>query len=136
VETGSIAIRAYGSVLGNVSLEQIRQMPSVTRTISIHSTSGTTNHKFRGTLLSNVIAAVNPDLFSSCQTVMPVGVDDYESNITMEEVLAENSVYLMYEDNGKPLKTKDNQPGAMRVIILDDVFGQRFTNYMIEVVLE
>jgi len=54
----------------------------------------------------------------------------------MEEVRAENAVYVMYEDNGQPLKTKMGEPGAMRVVVLDDVFGQRFTNYMIEFVLE
>lgn len=135
-ENSKIAIRSYGVVLGEVTLEEIRQMPSVTRTMSIHSTSGTTNHRFRGTLLANVIAAADPELLSTHQMVMPVGVDDYISGISMEEVLAENSVYLMYEDNGVPLTTKAGQPGAMRVIVLDDVFGQRFTNYMIEIVLE
>ncbi|HPF21025.1 MAG TPA: FMN-binding protein [Syntrophomonas sp.] len=135
-ETGSLAIRAYGVVLGEVSLEQIKAMPSVTRTMSIHSTSGTTSHKFKGTLLANVIAAVDPELLQKYQAVQPVGVDDYMSNITMEEVLAENAVYLMYEDNGQPLLTKPGKQGAMRVVVLDDVFGQRFTNYMIEVVLE
>lgn len=135
-ETGSLAIRAYGVVLGEVSLEQIKAMPGVTRTMSIHSTSGTTQHKFKGTLLANVIAAVDPELLNKYQAVQPVGVDDYMSNISMEEVLAENAVYLMYEDNGEPLLSKDGRPGAMRVVVLDDVFGQRFTNYMIELVLE
>jgi len=135
-ETGSLAIRAYGVVLGEVSLEKIREMPSVTRTMSIHSTAGTTQHRFRGTLLANAITAVDPELMQKYQSVQPVGVDDYMSNISMEEVLAENAVYLMYEDNGKPLLTKDGKPGAMRVVVLDDVFGQRFTNYMIEIVLE
>jgi Na+-translocating ferredoxin:NAD+ oxidoreductase RnfG subunit len=135
-ETGSLAIRAYGVVLGEVSLEQIKAMPSVTRTMSIHSTSGTTSHKFKGTLLANVITAVDPQLLNKYQSVQPVGVDDYMSNISMEEVRAENAVYLMYEDNGEPLLTKPGQKGAMRVVVLDDVFGQRFTNYMIEIVLE
>lgn len=135
-ETGSLAIRSYGVVLGEVTLEEIRKMPSVKRTMSIHSTSGTTRHSFRGTLLSNVIAAVDPDLLQTCEWVQPVGVDDYMSEISMEEVRAENAVYVMYEDNGQPLPTKDGKPGAMRVVVLDDVFGQRFTNYMIEVVLE
>jgi len=135
-ETGFIAIRAYGVVLGEVPLEKIREMPSVKRTISIHSTSGISSHSFRGTLLSNVIAAVNPTLLTTYKWVQPVGVDDFMSNISMEEVLAENSVYVMYEDNGEPLKTKTGAPGAMRVVVLDDVFGQRFTNYMIEIVLE
>jgi electron transport complex protein RnfG len=47
-ETGTIAIRAYGVILGEVTLEQIREMPAVTRTVSIHSTTGTSRHKFRG----------------------------------------------------------------------------------------
>jgi len=135
-ETGSIAIRAYGVVLGEVSLEEIQKMPSVTRTMSIHSTSGTSQHRFKGTLLCNVIAAVDASLLDTYECVQPVGVDDYMSQISMEEVLAENSVYVMYEDNGEPLETKTDEPGAMRVVVLDDVFGQRFTNYMIEIVLE
>lgn len=135
-ETGFLTIRAYGVEVGKVSLKEIREMPSVKRTMSIHSTSGTSKHSFRGTLLSNVIAAVDPALLSSYELVQPVGVDDYLSNITMEEVLAENAVYVMYEDNGEALKTKNGEPGAMRVVVLDDVFGQRFTNYMIELVLE
>lgn len=135
-ETGSIAIRAYGVVLGEITLEGIRKMPSVKRTMSIHSTAGTSQHSFRGTLLANVIAAVDPGLLNTYESVQPVGVDDYMSNISMEEVMAENAVYVMYEDNGKPLKTKTGKPGAMRVVVLDDVFGQRFTNYMIEIVLE
>ncbi|MGI6732763.1 MAG: FMN-binding protein [Anaerovoracaceae bacterium] len=135
-ETGSVAIRAYGVVLGEVTLEEIQKMPSVKRTLSIHSTAGTTNHSFRGTLLSNVIAAVDPELLAEYEMVQPVGVDDYLSNISMDEVLAENAVYLMYEDNGELLPKKDGKPGAMRVVVLDDFFGQRFTNYLIEIVLE
>lgn len=135
-ETGTLAIRAYGAVLGEVNLEQIKAMPSVTRTMSIHSTAGTSRHQFKGTLLANVIAAVDPQLLEKYQTAQPVGVDDYLSNISMDEVRAENAVYLMYEDNHQPLLTKTGQPGAMRAVVLDDVFGQRFTNYMIEIVLE
>lgn len=136
VETGALAIRSYGVVLGEVTLAEIREMPSVKRTMSIRSTSGTTTHSFRGTLLANVIAAVDPRLLTTREWVQPVGVDDYMSNISMGEVLAENAVYVMYEDNGEPLATKTGEPGAMRVVVLDDVFGQRFTNYMVEIVLE
>ncbi len=135
-ETGALAIRSYGVVLGEVTLAEIKEMPSVRRTMAIHSTAGTTNHSFRGTLLANVIAAVDPGLLTIHGWVQPVGVDDYMSHIAMEEVLAENAVYVMYEDNGAPLMTKNGEPGAMRVVVLDDVFGQRFTNYMIEIVLE
>lgn len=135
-EAGTIAIRAYGVVLGEISIEEIREMPSVKRTLSIKSTSGTSKHSFRGTLLSNVFDAVDPKLISEYDVIQPVGVDDYLSNISMEEVMGENKVFLMYEDNGEPLFTKSGEPGAMQVVVLDDFFGQRFTNYLIEIVLE
>jgi len=135
-ETGKLAIRAYGVILGEVTLDQIREMPSVKRTMTIRSTSGTTIHSFRGTLLSNVLAAIDPNILNEYEWVQPIGVDDYMSKISMEEVSAENNVFVMYEDNGEPLETKKGKPGAMRVVVLDDLFGQRFTNYLIEIVLE
>ena len=134
-ETGCLTIRASGMVLGEVTLEEIKELPSVKRTLTIHSSTGETQHSFRGTLLSNVLDLLDPTLKDQYQWVRTVGVDDYMSNIAMEEVRKENSVYLMYEDNGEPLSTKDGEPGAMRVVVLDDLFGQRFTNYLLEIVL-
>jgi Na+-translocating ferredoxin:NAD+ oxidoreductase RnfG subunit len=136
VETGSLAIRAYGVVLIEISLDEIRALPSVKRTMSIHSSIGVTQHSFRGTLLSNVLSLVDPGLMKEYRWALAIGVDDYISGIGMEEIMAENNVFIMYEDNGGPLPKKNGEPGSMRVVVLDDVFGQRFTNYLLEVVLE
>jgi Na+-translocating ferredoxin:NAD+ oxidoreductase RnfG subunit len=135
-ETGSLAIRAYGVVLGEISLADIRALPSVRRTLSIHSTAGVTQHSFRGALLSDVLDLLDPTLKERYRRVRTVGIDDYQSDITMDEVLQENCVYIMYEDSGEPLPMKSGAPGAMRVVMLDDMFGQRFTNYLLEVSLE
>ena len=135
-ETESLSIRAYGLVLGEVSIDEIRELPSVKRTMSIHSTAGVTQHAFRGTLLANVLNLVDPALLEGYQWVLAVGVDDYMSGISMDEVKAENNVFVMYEDNEEPLPKKNGEPGAMRIVVLDDFFGQRFTNYMIEIILE
>ena len=136
IENSSLSIRAYGLILGEVPLEDIRKLPAVKRTMSIHSTAGITQHAFRGTLLSNVLELVDPALMEEYQWVLAVGVDSYLSGITMDEVKAENNVYVMYEDNDEPLPKKTGEPGALRVVVLDDFFGQRFTNYMLEIVLE
>ena len=136
VETGVISIRAYGVVIAEVSLEDIRALPSVIRTMSIHSSSGVTTHKFRGTLLSNVLNLVDTALVEEYHIAIAVGVDDYLSGIRMEEIIMENNVFVMYEDNDEPLLRKDGEPGAMRVVVINDVFGQRFTNNLIEIVLE
>ena len=136
VETGSIAIRAYGVVLAEISLEEIKALPSVNRTMTIQSSSGSTQHAFTGTLLSNVLDYIDPGLMESYKWALSVGVDDYVSDIGMDEIAAENNVFIMYEDNAEPLQKKNGEPGSMRVIVINDVFGQRFTNYLLEIVLE
>ncbi|MCL2747247.1 MAG: FMN-binding protein [Oscillospiraceae bacterium] len=135
-ETGSLAIRAHGLVLAEIGMGELKELPAVKRTMSIHSSAGTTQHVFRGTLLSHVLDLADPSFAERFGWVLAVGVDDYLSHISMEEVLAENSVYIMYEDNGEPLPKKNGEPGALRIVVLDDVFGQRFTNYLLEIVLE
>jgi len=135
-ETGSLAFRAYGSILAEISLDEIRALPSVKRTMSIHSTAGVTRHSFRGAMLSDVMSLIGPELAEEYDWALAVGVDDYISGIGMDEVMAENNVFVMYEDNDEPLLKKNGEPGGMRVVVLDDVFGQRFTNYLLEIVLE
>ena len=136
VETESLVIRAYGVVLAEISLEDIRALPSVRRTMSIHSTAGNTQHDFRGTLLSNVLNLADPGLTKLYSNVTAIGVDDYSSGISMDEIKGENNVYIMYEDNGLPLQKINGEPGGMRVVVINDIFGQRFTNYLLEIVLE
>ena len=136
VETGTLTIRAYGLILAEISLEDIRTLPAVKRTVSIHSSAGITQHAFRGTLLSNILDMLDPAIMEEYSRALAVGVDDYISGIAMEEIKAENSVFIMYEDNGEPLTKKNGAAGALRIVVLDDVFGQRFTNYLLEIVLE
>ena len=136
VETGSLAVRAYGVVLADITIEDIRALPSVKRTMSIHSTAGVTQHSFRGTLLSNILNLAGPGIIEEYDWALAVGADDYMSGISMDEVKAENNVFVMYEDNDEPLPMKNGEPGAMRLVIINDVFGQRFTNYLLEIALE
>ena len=136
VETESLAIRAYGVILAEISLEEIRALPSVKRTMSIHSTAGISQHSFRGALMSDVLGIVDPEIVEQYLRILAVGVDDYISGISMEEVRGENNVYVMYEDNDLPLLKKNGEPGGMRVVVINDIFGQRFTNYLLEIVLE
>jgi len=136
VEAESLVFRAYGVVLSEIGLDDIRGLPSVKRTMSIHSTAGVTQHSFRGTLLSGIIGLADAGFMEEYSWALAVGVDDYISGISMEEVRAENNVFVMYEDNGKPLPKKNGEPGGMRIVVLDDVFGQRFTNHLLEIVFE
>lgn len=132
-ENGTLIIRDESSILGTVTIEEIRSMPSVKRRVAVNSTSGNSTHDFRGTLLSNVLGRVSPEIVDNYNSVLPVGSDAYMSGISMDEVREENGVYIMYEDNGKPIETLDGQPVGMRIVVLEDMFGQRFTNYLSEI---
>ena len=136
VETESLVIRAYGVILSEIRLEEIRALPSVRRTMNIHSTSGDSQHSFRGTLLSNVLNLADPGLLDQYDNATAIGVDDYSSGISIDEIKGENNVYIMYEDNDSPLLKINGEPGGMRIVVISDVFGQRFTNYLLEIVLE
>lgn len=135
-ENGAITVTDGTTVLGTVSLEEIKEMPSVKRRVAVNSTSGNSVHDFRGTLMSNVLNSVNPHIVEEFSSVLPVGSDAYMSGISMDEVTAENRVYIMYEDNGEPIERRDGSQGGMRVVVVGDVFGQRFTNYLSELRLQ
>jgi len=135
-ETGSLVLRAFGLVMGEITLDEIRELPSVRRTMSIHSTVGATQHSYRGTLLSNVLDLFDPEITEDFKGIRAVGADGFVSHITMSEILMENNVYVMYEDNDEPLARLNGQPGAMRVVLLEDTFGERFTKHLLEIILD
>jgi len=135
-ETGSVQIIYQGEVLGEVTLEEIRALPSFLRRVKVSSTSGASTHNLRGALLRDILDLVDPEIINSYARVTTLGADSYISVIAMEEVRKESSVYVMYEDGGKPLARRNGKEGAMWIIVLEDMFGQRYTNYLVQIIIE
>ncbi len=136
LDEGEIRIKAGNNVLGIVTLEDVKQLPAVKKKLAINSTLGITKHQFTCTPLSEVFNKIEPNIVNDYKKIITIGVDNYTSSIKMDEVLEKNNVFLVYEDNGKPLKSKTGKEGTMRVVILNDIFGQRFTNFLVEMRLE
>ena len=135
-ETGVIEIIYQGEVIGEVTLEEIMALPSLQRQVTVNSTQGTSKHNLRGALLRDVLDLIDPEIKSSYSRVTTLGADSFISVIGMDEVRKENSVYVMYEDGGKPLSKRNGKDGAMWIIVLQDQFGQRYTNYLVQIILE
>ncbi len=135
-DEGEIRIKAGNNIVGVVTLEDVKQLPAVKKKLAINSTLGITKHQFTCTPLSEVFNQIDPGIVNEYKKIITIGVDNYTSAIKMDEVLEKNNVYLVYEDNGKPLKSKTGKEGTMRVVILNDIFGQRFTNFLVEMRLE
>ena len=133
---GQLRIRAGNEIISEVTLEEVRKLPVVYKKMVINSTGGLSKHKFTGTPLLEVFNYVDPDIVKDYKRVITIGVDKYTSGVDMEEVLQKNNVLLVYEDNGMPLKSKSGDKATMRIVIANDMYGQRFTNYLVEIQLE
>lgn len=133
---GQLRIKADNVVIGEITVEEIEKLPVVNKKMVINSTSGLTKHKFTCTPLLEVFNHIDPQIVKEYKRVITKGVDNYTSGVDMEEVLQKNNVLLVYEDNGMPLKSKTGSQGTMRIVIVNDLYGQRFTNYLVELQLE
>lgn len=136
LDEGKLRITAGNDIIGEISLEEVRQLPAVNKKMVINSTSGLTKHKFTCTSLQEVFDYIDPEIVKQYKRVIARGVDNYISGVNMEEVRQKNNVLLVYEDNDLPLKSKTGSEGTMRIVIVNDVYGQRFTNYLVEIQLE
>lgn len=133
---GRIRIKAGSEVIGEITVDEISKLPAVNKKMVIDSTSGLTKHNFTCTPLLGVFNQIDPEIATRYKRVITRGVDNYTSGLDMEEVMEKNNVYLVYADNGEPLQSKNGDAGTMRIVILNDPFGQRFTNYLVEIELE
>ncbi|MDD3269285.1 MAG: molybdopterin-dependent oxidoreductase [Syntrophomonadaceae bacterium] len=133
---GQIRVKAGNKVIGAITLDEIKKLPAVNKKLVIDSTTGLSKHKFTCTPLLEVFNHIDPQIIKQYKRVLTRGVDNYVSGVDMAEVLEKNNVLLVYADNGEPLKSKTGPQDTMRIVILNDPFGQRFTNYLVEIELE
>ncbi len=136
IEEGKIKLRAGNTVLGEITIADVKKLSAVNKKLVINSTSGLSKHEFTGTPLLEVLNHIDPEIVERYKKVYTKGTDNYVSGVNMEEVVEKNNVYLIYADYGKPLPNKTGTGETMRIIILNDQFGQRFTNYLGELQFE
>lgn len=135
-ENEKIIIKANDNEIGEITLDEIKNLESYKRRVVINSSNGTETSDFRGVLLSDILNLIDSSLISTYDEAQIVGADGYYSNVTMEEIKKENKVFIMYADNEEPLKSLNGKVDSLRLIVLGDDFGQRYTNYVVEVRLQ
>jgi len=103
------------------------------------SSSGPTSCKYIGVLLKDVLnkASIKDETIKASSKVLVKGLDGYVTALPQDEVLSDNSIYLAFEKNGKPLGSmKKGGSGPFQLIALSDSFSQRWCKYVAEVSLE
>lgn len=131
-----ITLKAGNTVLGEVTIDDLRKLPSEKKILRINSTKGLTRHEFTATPLLGVLNQVDPQIVSKYTKIYTKGADNYVSGVNMAEVLEEYNVYIAFEDYGKPLPNSTGTGGTTQLLILNDEFGQRYTNYLVELQFE
>lgn len=65
--------------------------------------------------------------------IIAKAVDGYTVALSVEEVMAVDNVYLVYEREGEPLGRKeDGGSGPYQLVIRQDAFGQRWVKFLME----
>lgn len=104
----------------------------------IRNTSKTepTPYTYKGILLKTLLEEKDIEL-SGSKAVIASAVDGFVSVIPMDKVLEEDNVYLVYEWEGKPLGTREEDgEGPFMIIIKNDQFSQNWCKFTVEVKVE
>ena len=136
LQEGQLLVKAGDKQLALLTITDLQQLPAVEKKMVINSSRGKSEHQFTCTELREVLDSVDSGLTSQYNRIITRGIDNYTSGLEMKEVWKPDNVYIAYADGGKPLKTKTGKEGSMRIIIMADEFGQRFTNFLVSIELE
>lgn len=131
-----ILIKSGDAVLGVLTAADLQKLPAVRKKMVVQSTGGMTKHEFTGAALLDALNSIDPGLSKKYTRIITRGIDNYTSGVNMSEVLRPNNVFIVYADYDKPLKAKTGGEGAMQIIIYQDEFGQRFTNFLTSLELQ
>ena len=138
-EDGTISFISGESII-RLSFEEITAIDNHEfKAVEDTSTSGPASRKYKGVLLKNVLnkASINDETIAASSKIIVKGLDGYVIAISADEVLANKSVYLAFEKNGKPLgNMKNGGSGPFQLIAVSDSFSQRWCKYVTEVKLE
>ncbi len=151
LKEGVVVIQAEGTVLGRLTVTDIEELPCTEKTMRVFtscgsgcSNSGKTDdskedyveHVYTGTSLKEVLHSIDPELTLKYNKVITKGADYYSQVIDMSDVEKPDEIYIVYSDNGKPLKTKDNRDGSLQMVVSSDQYGKRFTNWLVSIELQ
>lgn len=154
LKEGAIVIRTEDTVLGKLTKADIEKLPCTEKKMKVYSNCGSgcsnsgsnsktdssggdyTEHVYTGTPLREVLNSIDPELTSKYSKVITRGADYYSQVIEMSDVEKADEIYVVFSDNGKPLKTKENLDGSLQVIVSSDQYGKRFTKWLVSLELQ
>jgi hypothetical protein len=86
--------------------------------------------------MSKLFSSLNIDI-SNTQKITFNAIDEYKIILSIDEINEPSNVYLTFERDGKPLKSKkQGGNGPFQLVIRRDPFSQRWIKHVYEIILE
>jgi len=129
---GSIEVWLNGVKVATITAAELSAMKSTTFKAVIRSSSeGTSEAEFTGVALYDVALKAVPEIEGGFKAIIVKAEDGYQTVMGKEEAAKKDNAYLCYLSNGAPIKSKAQKGyGPIRLIIMDDEFGQRWVKYV------
>ena len=131
-----IYIAVDGERVATVEFDTIEALGQHTFTETLRSSSAADrDHEYTGVMMRDLFEHLDLNLEGADQ-VITRAVDGYTVALTVEEVLEDGNVYIVYEVNGEPLAPKEEGgTGPYQVVIRQDQFAQRWNKFLMELEL-
>ena len=132
-QSGTFFISANGRQY-NVSMEGVLMLsPRSFRVNAKSSTTDYTEKEFTGVSLKVLLDHTDVD-YSTAGSINFIAADGYASAISISDALDEDNCFIVFEEDGKPLGTKESGgSGPFRMIMAKDEFAQRWCKFLLEI---
>lgn len=92
--------------------------------------------EYKGIELTKLFAALNVDI-KDVERITFNASDGYRVILNIDEIKEPSNVYLVYERDGQPMKSKKRGgDGPLRLIIRRDPFSERWIKHVEEIIIE
>ncbi|HHU29205.1 MAG TPA: molybdopterin-dependent oxidoreductase [Firmicutes bacterium] len=132
-ENAIITIVADGTEY-EVSFTEIQELEEVEFPAALRSSGKPpVDTSYTGVELKDILEKKGIETTGKTQ-VITKAIDGYSVALSMEEVLANDNVYVVYKRDGKDLGTKEEGgSGPYQIVIRQDEFGQRWNKFLMEI---
>ncbi|MDY6827282.1 MAG: hypothetical protein SVV67_08965 [Bacillota bacterium] len=135
VDNPGIAVKAGGEEVAKVYLDEIRSLGEEEFPIVLRSSGKEPRDLIlTGVPLKRVLQQVDPTLLDGKEQVTVRAIDGYTVAYSMDEVLDESHLFVVYLEGGEPLGSKnEGGSGPLMIVPRKDEFGQRWCKFAVEV---
>lgn len=120
------------------SYEEICAMASVTFEKNIVSGSqADESGSFTGVPLRDILEAADEAFPEDCRSVSAAASDGFMTAFSAEELLADDSICVVWQKDGRPLEGRaEGGSGPLRIVAAEDSFGNRSVKYLVSLTVE